>query len=154
MVDVVDDGDGSLTGSRRVRRKVVYRKKASAASRELFWQCKLKPYAVPFFWLIRSVISRFKARLGSKLEGSQAFPGDEVSATAEVPWWGGVDSKGSRRSLLLHTYESFDLRFRVVCGPGPRSKAVSCRHSRRCVLQVEPVGGFGMYRFGDRSISK
>jgi hypothetical protein len=37
------------------------------------------PYAVPFFALIRSAISRFRARFGSKFCGSQACTTSRVS---------------------------------------------------------------------------
>ena len=39
------------------------------------------PYALPFLELIRSAISRSRARLGSKFMGSTAFSGESILAT-------------------------------------------------------------------------
>ena len=93
---------------------------AMAASRGL-WAAKSErleqagggvdnPYAVPFFWFMRSEISRFNARFGSKLEGSQAFPRRHETSVPKYRhrrvWVGQADGRGR---LVLHTYESFEL---------------------------------------------
>lgn len=60
MVDVVDNSYGSFPGSAMMLVVDLLTEGGSA-------------HALPFFELIRSDISRFRARLGSKLWGSTAF---------------------------------------------------------------------------------
>lgn len=60
MVDIVDNSYGSFPGSALVLVTLLTRNGASA-------------HALPFFEFMRSDISRFRARLGSKFWGSTAF---------------------------------------------------------------------------------
>ncbi len=77
VVDVVYDGDG------RFSRTATERKLLVCGTSDC-----LLPHALPFFELIKSAISRFSARFGSKFCGSQALTGRMRSTSDTHPTTG------------------------------------------------------------------